>query len=512
MRHFIKGFLLLAVMLVMTSQVWPDEDLNGSVVKIYTVFNSYDYDRPWQMVGQDSCSGSGCIISGKRILTNAHVVADQTFIQVKKAGDARKYTAKVEVVAHESDLALLRVEDETFFAGVSPIKIGNLASVRDRVAVYGFPEGGDELCITEGVVSRIEHSIYSHSFAKLLACQIDAAINGGNSGGPVIKGSRLVGVAFQSMSGGDVENIGYMVPAPVVKHFLLDISDGRYDGIPELGIYTQKMENPDIRLKYGMADTQTGVLVRKIDPDSPARGILQPEDVIMAMDGVDVESDRTVEFRRGERTDLSYLFQRKQINDSITVEILRQGKVSKIDLSLSKSSQFSRLVPYEQYDMAPTYCIVGGLVFQPLTVNYLKTWGAKWVFDAPDNLANHYFYKRRTDDRREIIVLTQVLADEHNVGYHDLKNRVILQVNDRKISTMNDLVAAFENNDGKYHIIVDERGHQIALDRHNVNLQSESILKRYRINSDRSQDLRTVVANVAHELGPKYVRKATDDR
>jgi len=473
----------------MTASVWAKGDVKQAVVKIYTVYDKYDYDEPWQMSGQDSCSGSGCIISGKRILTNAHVVADRTFIQVKKAGDAKRYTAKVEVVAHGSDLAILRVEDDAFFVGVSPVVIGELPKIRDRVAVYGFPEGGDELCITEGVVSRVEHSMYSHSYARLLTCQIDAAINGGSSGGPVIKGDHLVGVAFQTVSGGGAENIGYMVPTTVINHFLTDIKDGRYDGIPDLGTYTQKMENPDIRLKYGMADTQTGVLVRKIDPDSPARGILRPEDVILAVDGIDLESDGTVEFRKGERTGFSYMVQIKQINDSMNLEVLRKGKVSTINVSLSKPLHFARLVPYEQYDKVPTYYVLGGLVFQPLTLNYLKTWGKHWFLDMPDDLASYYLYKKRTDDRREIVVLTKVLADELNVGYHDLRDRVIARVNGKKISTIEELLYAFENHEGKYHVILDDRGHQIVLDKHKVDEQSESILQRYRISSDRSEDL-----------------------
>ena len=64
--------------------------IKGAVVKIYTVYNRSDYDAPWQMIGQQRRSGSGCIISGKRILTNAHVIGDQIFIQIKRAGEAKK--------------------------------------------------------------------------------------------------------------------------------------------------------------------------------------------------------------------------------------------------------------------------------------------------------------------------------------------------------------------------------------------------------------------------------------
>ncbi|GAH77501.1 unnamed protein product, partial [marine sediment metagenome] len=242
---------------------------------------------------QQRRSGSGCIISGRRILTNAHVVGDHTFIQVRRAGKAKKYTAEVEIVAHECDLAILRVNDNSFFSDVEPVEIGALAEVRDRVAVYGFPEGGDKLSITEGVVSRVEHHRYTHSNAYLLTCQIDAAINPGTSGGPVIKDDEIVGVAFQAGAG---ENIGYMVPIPVINHFLKDIKDGKYDGIPGLGISWQKMENPDIRLKFNMTAEQSGVLVNKIYLGSSARGILKSGDVILSIDGKNVENDGTIEF------------------------------------------------------------------------------------------------------------------------------------------------------------------------------------------------------------------------
>ncbi len=200
-----KLFLKLVVMAVVTSSaVFPvvaQAGVKDAVVKVYTVSDRPNYMEPWQMKGPWSHSGSGCVIRGKRILTNAHIVSDQMFIQVRKSGEAKKYIAEVEIVAHECDLAILTVKDDSFFDGIKPIEIGSLAEVRDKVAVYGFPEGGDKLSITEGVVSRVEHIKYAHSSAHLLTCQIDAAINAGNSGGPVIKGNKIVGVAFQARAG-----------------------------------------------------------------------------------------------------------------------------------------------------------------------------------------------------------------------------------------------------------------------------------------------------------------------
>lgn len=120
-------------------------------------------------------------------------------------------------------------------------------------------------------------------------------------------------------------------------------------------------------------------------------------------------------------------------------------------------------MPYERYDRAPAYYILGRLVFEPLTVNYLKMWGSEWHNRAPSHLLNYYDNGEQTDDRREIVVLVKVLADEINVGYHDLKNRVISHVNGKRISTMKDLVSAFEEHKGKCHVIEDESGYKIVL-------------------------------------------------
>jgi S1-C subfamily serine protease len=486
MKRFRKVMFAVIFSCLLTPAVWAQDGVNRAVVKIYTVSYSYDYGKPWQMADQESVSGSGCIIGGNRILTNAHVVGDQAFIQVRKAGDARKYTAEVEIVAHECDLAVLRVNDGAFFSGVEPVEIGGLAALRDEVAVYGFPMGGDKLCITEGVISRVEHSTYFHSRASLLACQIDAAINPGSSGGPVIKDGKVVGVAFQGLYG---NSIGYMVPAPLIDHFLKDIKDGTYDGIPTLGISYQKMENPDLRVSFGMGENQSGVLIKKIYPDSPASGVLESGDVILSIDGKDLADDGTGEFREGERTSCEYLIQRKHINDTVNLTVLRDNKMVNAEVRLTKPINFERLVPYERYDVAPTYYILGGLVFEPLTKNYLKIWGYSWYENAPSNLLSYYYYGEPADDRREVILLVKVLADEINVGYHGLENKVIAYVNGKKISTMADVVRAVEQHNGKYHVIVDEQGYRIVLDRDKVRENGERILSKYKISSDRSKDL-----------------------
>jgi len=274
-----------------------------------------------------------------------------------------------------------------------------------------------------------------------------------------------------------------MVPAPVIKHFLKDIEDGEHDGMPGIGILWQTMENPDLIQRYRMTPEQTGILINKIDPSSPAQAVLQPGDVILAIDDTNIENDGTIEFRPGERTSFSYLIQNKFIGDVVELRILHDGAVRDVELTFTKTLSEFRLVPNEQYDTLPRYYIVGGLVFEPLTLNLLKIWGLDWYGDAPRSLVNYYFRGDPTEDRREVIVLIRVLADELNVGYQDYVYDVIAEVNGKKIGDMTDLINAFESNTDAYHVIINERGERIVLDRVKVEENTQKILQKYRIPS-----------------------------
>jgi S1-C subfamily serine protease len=486
MKHIVRALVVFVFIGMTAATPFAQRDIEEATVKIYVVYSDYDYDMPWQLAGQERGVGSGCIISGNKVLTNAHVVANQTFIQVKRAGQAQKYNATVEIVAHECDLALLKVDDPSFFSGVKPLTLGTLPRMRDKVAVYGFPMGGEELSITEGVVSRVEHTRYSHSGASLLACQIDAAINPGNSGGPVIKDGRIVGIAFQGYT--YAQNIGYMVPPPLIEHFLKDSADGTYDGIPGIGIAWQEMENPSLRKKFQMVDGQTGVLITYIAPGTAAEGRLHRGDVFLAIEGKPIANDGTISFRGTERIHFVNAVQNKFMGETVRCSIMREGKVMEVTIPLSTTSESVRLVPYTQYDRAPTYYIIGGLVFQPLTMNYLQTWDR--MENVPANLANYYYYGKQSADRRQVIVLTKILGDDLTVGYDEFKDHVITHVNGKAISTMADLVKAFEDNQGAYHVIIDEWGNQIVLERGKAAEARGKILEKNKIDADRSVDLR----------------------
>ena len=383
---------------------------------------------------------------------------------------------------------MITVDDPSFFQGIDPLPTGDLPATNQEVLVYGFPMGGDTLSITKGVVSRIEHQPYVHSSITLLAGQIDAAINPGNSGGPVIVDGKIVGVVMQGIPSS--QNIGYMVPAPIIKHFFEDLSDEQLDGFPNLGVYMQYMENPDIREKYTMPVNITGVLVNQVIPGSSADGIIQPGDVILSIDDSPIANDGTVEFRAKERTNLAYIVQKHQIGDDLNLKILRNGKVQNLSVNLSSSYEKNWLITYEQYETLPTYYIYGGLVFSPLSINLFNIWGSSWFNNAPKELVALLANNIPTVEGEQVIILLRVLPASVNDGYQNYAPWIVKKVNGKVVLNMKELVQAIESNESNSFIILENNSNQqIVLNREKVKQANPQILATYKIREDRSLDL-----------------------
>ncbi|MEO7732197.1 MAG: trypsin-like peptidase domain-containing protein [Kofleriaceae bacterium] len=519
------------------------ETLRRSVVKLFTVIKEPKYYQPWDLEYQKTSGGSACIVSGHRILTNAHVISHHQYVQALKPGDSKKYTARVLHVDHDTETALLTVDDPQFFEGTTPVRFGELPFRNAKVSVYGFPMGGNELCITAGIVSRIEVRRYTHSQCHLLALQTDAAINPGNSGGPVFMNDELIGIAFQSYKQKDLEKSGYVVPISIIRHLFDDLADGQITGVPDLGIYWQKIENDSLREYCGLAGAvqiaassapstlasstspstvpassvatgtstdganvssedlsgrRTGVLITRVVHGASADGVLHEGDVLTAIDGTPLACDGSIPLRTHDRVHFSYLVSRHQVGDQIAVEILRAGRLLSLAITLRK---LVALVPPPQPARRPSYFIFAGLVFLPLTYDYMTTW--KWENVTPRY--KHYYYSRLPSARHEQIVLVnQVLAHDVNVGYHQVHGAVVERINGIDIVAMRDVPRALQSPLGKFHVIeIDYHGQRgessdyhasygtrIVLDAELAARATPEILAQNGIASDRSPDLR----------------------
>ncbi len=456
------------------------EALKDAVVHVYVVKHTYDTLSPWNSDTRKG-SGSGLIIEGGLVLTNAHVAADATFLELQRHGETRRHEAEVVYISHEADLALLRTREKDLYKDIKPLELGELPEIQQEVEVYGFPIGGSTLSVTRGVVSRIEKQDYAHANENLIAVQVDAAINFGNSGGPVISGDKVVGVAMQS--GLLTENIGYMIPTPILRHFLKDIEDGKQDGFGYPGFQVQSMENPAMRRKYSLSEEQTGILVHKIYENTPSENLLEVGDIITAIDGYAIENNGSVEFRPGEYIDYTHYIDLHQLGEAVKLDIIRDNKPMQVAIRLDKPGKDYLLIKPSQYDKQPTYYIHGGFVFMPLNQDLLES-----MRSVPTALAA-VAMDSPNEERREVVIMTKVLPADINKDYHHDAGLIIEKINGESFVDFNEFFAKIQQNPADFIVLETDDGYQIVIDNVEAKAKQPAILARYGITADRSKDL-----------------------
>ncbi|MGB8332111.1 MAG: trypsin-like peptidase domain-containing protein [Polyangiales bacterium] len=452
-----------------------EPSIAASMVQFFVYSDPPDLAVPWQTEGASLYGGSGVIIAGRRILTNAHVVEHAVGIEVKRADASERFPARVTFISHDADLALVEVRDEDFFRGASAVPIGEMPGLQQEVQVWGFPEGGKTLSITSGIVSRIEVDTYAQTGRRLLSTQIDAAINSGNSGGPVLSGDRIVGIAMQTLE--EAENVGYMIPTPVIRHFLQDVKDGRYDGVPQLGLRAQNMESESQRLAAGMSPGQSGALVMRVDYGGPAFAALRPHDVLLAIDGHPIANDLTVAWPGIGRVHFSMVYQSRQIGEQVRVLVLRNGRMLTETIVLKAHTS---LVPGRRSTERPRYLVFAGLVFQPLSGDYLD-----YFRDPPPNLLSAAWNHGVTKERREVILMQRVLPDPVNRGYQSWEDEVVRLVNGVPPRDMTHLAELIDQAQGRWLRVLMEDGHLLTVDREAAKAAGERVLDAYGIAEDR---------------------------
>ncbi len=396
---------LLACALTLPAMAADISDVYRSVVRIEVATQVPDYETPWNTGRFGGGTGTGFLIGKNRFLTNAHVVSNSQRIQLTIHGSPKKYPAKIEYIAHDCDLALLSVEDFSDFGGFPEFEFSVVPRLESQVRVIGYPVGGERLSVTRGVVSRIDFQPYSHSRADShLVVQIDAAINPGNSGGPVIQGDKVVGVAFQGLRQAD--NTGYIIPTPVVKRFLKDIDDGKYDPYPELGISDFPLHNSAMRMALGLPNDGRGVLIKDVTKSSSCDGLIEPGDILMSLQGSAVDSAGQVSIDGG-TVDLAEIVERKFVGDKVTMKVLRNGEPKEVEVTLKPLTQMQMYAI--QYNKKPRYIVFAGLVFQPLDTNLFAA--HKFTDTTVRRLYTDYVSKGLFEKHRDVVILSRVESD-----------------------------------------------------------------------------------------------------
>ncbi|MBY0574201.1 MAG: trypsin-like peptidase domain-containing protein [Undibacterium sp.] len=469
-------------------------NLEKSVVKVFSSLRGPDPFKPWGKSSAQEVTGSGVVIEGRRILTNAHVVEYASQVQVQTGQEGDKVAATVVAIARGMDLAILKLDDEKFFDTHAAVARSNkLPEVTDAVFAYGYPTGGNSLSITKGIVSRIEFVEYDGNVGGLRV-QIDAAINPGNSGGPVIAGDKMIGLAFSGLS--NAQNIGYIIPNEEIELFLKDIADNKkYDGKPILLDATQTLENPAVREYLKLDKTIEGCIVHRPYQES-ADYALKEWDVITHIGDSAIDNQCMVKLKPNGRVLFKYKVQQVASKGKVPLTIVRTGKVMKVQAPVYTGR------PYLISDLNggyPSYFIYGPIVFSRATAEYLS-----FISNNAPAL-NGYAYNASplitlrgdapTAEREELVVVSSSFFPHKLVtGYSNRFGSVIYSINGIKIKSLKHLVETLR--DMKDELLVvhfDQRyGETMVLPRKAMVAETEGILSDNGIRSQGSPDMMAV--------------------
>jgi S1-C subfamily serine protease len=495
MRQLLLAVLGVALLGSATGQTTPAAPatptaIESSVVKIFATVRYPDPYRPWTKQAPSEVTGSGVIIEGRRILTNAHVVLYAGQIQVQANQSGNKVSATVEAIAPGIDLAVLKLEDESLFDTRAPVeRASTLPEIKDTVLAYGFPAGGTSLSITKGIVSRIDFASYNYPVSGL-RIQIDAAINPGNSGGPALVGDKMIGLAFSRLGGGD--NIGYIIPNEEIDIFLADVADGQYDGKPGMFDERQTLENPALRAFLKLDKAAQGIVVRRTDrsdPDYP----LQQWDVITHIGDTPIDEQGMIRLGTNLRVHFAYQIQKVARAGLVPLTIIRAGKSLQVQVPVTNHRPL--LIPDVRGEY-PSYFVYGPLVFSKATIPFLSFLSNNAAMVTAFSYAASPLVTRRGDvpefDGEELVVVASPFFPHKLAkGYSNPSAGVVKAINGKPVKNLAHLVTILRDLPDEFVVLeLDHRGSEVPVfSRREMLAATEEILTDNGVRAQGSPDM-----------------------
>ncbi len=388
MKRCIIALLHVCVLVLFGSlcQAEPAQSIiETQVLRVFSAKNSAYYHKPWKSPDFTNIRASGFFFQDEKnfpgrkglILTNAHAVMMAQSIRVSNGREKRRYEVELVGICNTADFAILQMapaELETYErrnGPVTPLELGDSDTLRvgDKVLGWGYPLGGERISKSEqGEISRIEVSRYAYSGDRWLMVQASLQQNRGNSGGPVLKEGRVVGLSFQGMR--EADRINYFIPINLVKG-LTPVLD-KQETIP-LWRYLVQFMFPRLKDYYNLDADHGGVLLDYIIPGGgPEKFGLHLNDILVEIDGHEIDNFGEIFFKPlNQKVFFGEIINRKLVGDPLIMKVIRSGKA--LEISGTVSHGLPKLVP--KIFSGANYFIVGGIGFVELTSNCIDNLG-----------------------------------------------------------------------------------------------------------------------------------------
>jgi S1-C subfamily serine protease len=453
-----------------------------SLVRVNVTGQPYDFIRPWQKRAAFQKRALGAVLPQGRVLVTADLVANQNYIELERAETGEKTAADVVVADYEANLALLEPVDKKFLNGLTPLQLALDTVVGDRLSAWQLESTG-ALVGTEGLVTTIQMTRYPADLGQFLTYRISIAMQYRDNSYtiPLVKNNKLAGLLLRFDSRTQVVDA---IPAPIIAYFLKDAESQHYRGFPSAGFGFFPTRDPQLRSFASQTGKAAGVYVTSVEPDMPAaKAGLRVGDIVVSVAGNEIDQNGNyVDPLYGKIEFTNLITARTYAGNVMPIQIQREGQAMPLNLALEHRETNDYVIPPYTIDRAPRYYIYGGLVFQELTRQFLREWGANWQKDAPQR----FVYKDRfqselyPDGNRRVVVLTQVLPANSTIGYEEVAYLTVTKINGKEVKSLADLAGAVKQPlNGFIKIETEEDPKQLELEAAQVEAEAAALQQNY---------------------------------
>jgi hypothetical protein len=300
---------------------------------------------------------------------------------------------------------------------------------------------------------------------------------------PLVKNNKLAGLLLRYDPRSQLMDA---IPTPIIAHFLRDAAKPAYQGFPSIGFTYFPTRDPQLRKYSGENGNGGGVYVTGIEPGAAVQKAgLQVGDIVTAIGNFDLDQNGNYVDPLYKKVDFTNLLTvRAYSGDKILLKVRRQGKPKELPVTLEHRAADDYVIPPYSRDEAPKYYILGGLIFQELSRQYLREWGTNWLKDAPQRFVylDRFQWELFPEGHRRVVILSQTLPVNGTIGYDDVSYLTVTKVNGKEIRSLDDLAeAAKQPVNGFFQIETVEDPKQVELDATQVQADEPHLRESYGI-------------------------------
>lgn len=419
---------------------------NSHQVQVKVTFQEANFRTPWRSKNPSTRLSLGIYVGNNQILVPASIITNHTLIEVKSNEEVSAKTAKLIRLDYESDLAILEVKNPgNLFTGLDPVEFKANIITKTNVHIAHLDNSG-ETEILQGKIENLTMGLYPEARIELPFLELSSSENLRGMGELILrKDNTVVGMLneFNKSSGK-----GRVIPSQIIYYFLKEHQSFAYKGFNYRPIIDKTTST-----YYGMGKDDSGVLVTETFINSTADKILKPEDIILKIGDFTLDGKGRILHPKYGRISFLYLLQSGQefgytIGKSVPVQIIRDKKKLNLTLKLKVFPEEAILIPHgATRDETPAYFSFGGFIFIELSEFYMKEYGRNWRTNVDKKmlyLLDYHKFRKKDLDEKRIVYLMQVLPDDGNTGYHDIRQVRLNKFNGERVDSIEDLHNKFD--------------------------------------------------------------------